>query len=42
MRFRRTRTVALRVLPLVLVIGALSPVLLAWHWAKLGWGRYRK
>jgi hypothetical protein len=31
------RTFALRVLPLVLVIGALSPVLVAWHWAKLGW-----
>jgi hypothetical protein len=31
------RTFARRVLPLVLVIGALSPLLGAWHWAKLGW-----
>ena len=31
------RSLALRVFPLVVVIGALSPLLVAWHWAKLGW-----
>jgi hypothetical protein len=36
-RSTRTRSRALRLLGVVAAVAALGPVLLAWHWAKLGW-----
>ena len=37
MRSSRTRTRAIRLAPLVVVIAVAMPFLVGWHWAKAGW-----